>query len=195
MRLSIRIFLLFMGAIFMTSLSGCADNFKYERFTSRNPNFKLTMDQISGWESVMQAGSWGSFLQAVFYEPKSPGKDSKAFMAFTQKDSDKLDFSPVTLKGLEDDLLKKRSAHKDMVLVKKSKTRLLGAEAINLELTYRALVNEHSTTNPIMPVKERIVIFKKGDKFYTLRYLNLTDDFAKYDPAFYHCVRSVKLKD
>jgi len=194
MKLSIRIFLLFMGAILMAGLSGCADNFKYERFTSRNPNFKLTTDYVSGWEPVMQAGSWGSFLQAVFYEPEIIGKVSKAYMAFTQRDSDKVDFSPVTLQGLEDDLLKKRSAHKDMVVVKRSKTMLSGAAAVNLELTYRALVNELSTT-PIMPVRERIVILKKGDKFYTLRYMNLTDDFAEFDPAFHHCIKSIKFKN
>lgn len=154
----------------------------------------LSMDYISGWAHDVQYGSHGSFVQVVFIEPKAKDKTYVGLMVVTAKDKSSVKLNPPTIEGIKDDLVKKRFYFKEPKLLSTSKTKYLGQEAVEVELSYVALDNFNRRNAQFIPIKERVIIFGRNDKFYIIRYENLADDFNKYNNAFTHIVKSIKLK-
>ena len=50
----------------------------------------------------------------------------------------------------------------------------------------------YSADAKLIPVKERVFIFKRGYKHYLLRYENSLKEFDKYNSAFTHIVKTLK---
>lgn len=188
--------LLIMGVtIYMFNFSGCSGTIKYEKYSGRDPLLGITIDYVSGWAAAEQTGAYGSFAQAVFYEPKIENKPLKAMMVVTVERVDKVKLASPTLEKMELDLVGRRMKFDDSKVVSKAGFSVLGEEGVDIKMSYRALDNNiDSMKAKLVPVTERVVMFKKADKFYTVRYENISSDFDKYDRAFYHCAKSLKLK-
>ena len=90
-------------------------------------------------------------------------------------------------------MIAKRMKLEDAEVLSRSKMRLLGSPAIDIALTYKKPDKLRSIDAKLIPFKERVVIFQKEDKFYTLRYMNPEEEFKKFDKAFYHCIKTLKL--
>ena len=175
----------------MISRRGSSDGIKYEKYTSKDTALSITMDYVSPWRYSEHRGSYNSYAQVQFYGEKE--KDFAPSMVVTVEHSSKVKFKPLTVEGLADDLMAKRGKLKDAEVLSVSKMKLLDSEAIDIALTYKNLNKLHAVDARFIPYKERIVIFQKQDKFYTLRYMNPEDEFEKFDKAFYHCIKTLKL--
>ena len=170
---------------------GSFDNVKYEEYSSKDPELNITMDYILGWRYSEHRGSYNSYAQVQFYGLKE--KDFAPSMVVTVEHSSKVKFKPLTVEGMADDLITKRMKLKDAKVLSRSKMKLLGSQAMDIALTYKMLDKLYATDPKFIPFKERVVIFRKQDKFYTLRYMNPEEEFKKFDKAFYHCIKTLKL--
>jgi hypothetical protein len=70
----------------------------------------------------------------------------------------------------------------------------MGADAAMVEVSYLTLENMLDARSKLILEKEKIIICKKGDKFYFFRYENSAKDFERYTAAFMHIARSMKIK-
>ncbi|MBM3251363.1 MAG: hypothetical protein FJZ11_01090 [Candidatus Omnitrophica bacterium] len=187
--------LLITGVIIMLIGSGCFSQFKYEKYSSKDPSLGINIKYIAGWKFHEQKGAYGSFAQVVFHEPDRKDKTIKASMSVTVEDSSKVKFSPTDLKGMEEDLLGKRMKLPEARVVSSARKNFLGVAAKDIGLTYRAPDKVYSLDAKLVPLQERIIIFKKDDKFYTVKYQNTPEDFAKFNQAFNHITKTLKIKD
>ena len=179
----------------MFSSYGCSGNLKYERYSSKDIEINISMDYISGWLYSEHRGSNDSYAQVIFYELAKKDKTSRVGMAVTVEKSSKVRFQPLTLEAMADDLLNKRLKFKDARILSKVNTSLFDTEALDIELSYKTLDKLYSADAKLIPVKERIIIFKRNDRFYTLRYENTEEEFNKFAQAFTHCIGTLKFKD
>jgi hypothetical protein len=193
-RKTLGIFLL-LGVMCMINTYGCAESFKYERYSGKDPEINLTLDYISGWLHSEQMGSKNSFCQVVFYEPQGKDQVSMAGMVVTVEKSQNLEINPLTLDARTEDILNRRLKFKDAQISSKDKKDILGLPAWDIKLSYKTLDKLYSLNAKLLPVMERIIIFKRKDKFYTLRYENKVEEFDKFNKAFDHLVTSLKFKD
>ena len=186
-----RIRIIALGAILMIFFSGCSGGMKYEKYSAVDPKLNLSMEYIKGWTCTVQYGSLDSFVQAVFCEP---GKDGifAGIMAVTVKDSSKAGFSPKTIDGMLEDLIRRHMKYNSAKVVSKTRRNILGEDAFDVKFSYRSLNSFESAKAKIVPMKERVIIFKKDDKFYSIRYETLAENFNKYEKAFDHIVKSIK---
>ena len=194
MKRSFKIFCLMAGASYMFNFLGCAGGFKYEKYSGKSPALDFTIDYIAGWEYHEQVGSFNSFVQVGFYEPVIKDKSLRAMIVVTVEDSSKVNFSPKTLDGMMSDLVRRRMLFNSTRILSKTRKDIRGEEAIDVEFSYRALANFESIKAKLVPMTERVVIFKRGDKFYTLRYADLAESFDKYSKAFTHIMKSIRFK-
>jgi hypothetical protein len=185
---------LILGVISMLSFFGCSGGFKYEKYVSKNPELNFFIDHITGWSAHEQIGSFNSFSQVGFYEPVMSGKSLRAMMIVTVMDKSRLGFAPGTLDVMLGDLIKKRMLFNSTKVVSKTSMTLSGQAAYRIEFSYRGLDSFENRQAKLVPMKERVVIFERNGKFYSVRYENLADDFNKYSRAFDHIVRSIKFK-
>jgi hypothetical protein len=188
------IFLL-LGVMCMINTYGCAEGFKYERYSGKDPELNFTLDYISGWLHSEQMGSKDSFSQAVFYQPSGKDQTSMAGMVVTVEKSQNLEISAPTIDARAEDILSRRLKFKDSRILSRDKKNILGLPAWDIRLSYKTLDKLYSIDAKLRPVTERIIIFKRKDKFYTLRYQNRAEEFDKLGPAFDHLVNSLKFKD
>lgn len=166
---------------------------KYESYSSKDPELNITMDYILGWDYKEHRGSYGSYAQVIFIEPKKE-QGLKTHIVVTVKKSSKVKFKPLTIEAMWEDLLAKRLKLKDTKVLSKSNRKLLNTKAIDIELAYKTLDKLYRVDAELIPVKERIIIFEKGEKFYTLRYMNREEEFKKFERAFYHCIKTLRIK-
>lgn len=196
MKLSLKIILvilLIVGGIFMLNRYGSFNSLKYEKYSSKDQELNITMDYISGWSYKENRGPSGSYAQVLFIEPKQE-EGIKANIVLTVKSRSRVKFEPPTIETMAQDLTTKRLKLKDAKALSKSKMRLLNTEAKDIQLAYKTLDKLYSVDAKLIPARERIVIFKKDDKFYTLRYMNKEQEFKKFERAFSHCIKTLRIK-
>ena len=178
----------------MFNFLGCAGGFKYEKYSGKGPELDFTIDYISGWEYHEQVGSFNSFFQVGFYEPVIKGKSLRAMIVVTVEDSSKVNFSPKTLDGMLSDVVRRRMLFNSTRILSKTRDNICGEEAVDITFSYRALADFESIKAKLVPMTERVVMFRRGEKFYTLRYADLAESFDKYSRAFNHIIKSVRFK-
>jgi hypothetical protein len=176
----------------MISRYGGFTSVKYEEYSSKDPALNITMDYISGWRYSEHRGSYNSYAQVQFYGPIK--KDFAPSIVATVQRRSKVKVKPLTIEAIADDLIAKRMKLKDTKVLSRSKMKLLGSPAINIALTYKKPDKLRSMDAKFIPFKEGVVIFQKQGKFYTLRYMNPQEEFKKFSRAFYHCVKSLRMK-
>lgn len=186
-------FLIFLmiGVITMMNFFGCSQKLKYENFSRQDAELNLSLDYPAGWLAKEHRGS--NYLQVIFAEPKRQDKIFKAAIIVTIKEEP----PAMTLEAVAGDLLQKRRQFKESKLLGKSKKRLpnLNTEVVELLLSYRTLerLYQYKKDAKIIPLKERIALFKEGAKIYTVTYLNTREEFNRFNPAFTHSLKTLKI--
>ncbi len=183
---------LIIGVFTMLNLFGCSGA-KFEKYVSKDKQINLSMDYLAGWMYDETRGSYDSYAQVTFFQFKPGQKSSRAVMEATVKDSAKIGLAAPTLESAVEDLLLRRKSFKDSKVLSKSKLRLFNADAVLVELSYLASENLLNVNAKLIPMKERVVVCKAGNKFYFLRYKNTKAEFGKYCAAFAHMVKSAEL--
>ena len=183
-----------IGAIAMFNLFGCSSNVKYEKYSSKDPEINIAMDYISGWLYSEHRGSYNSYAQVLFYEKGDKRKVFKAGISINVKDESKVETKPATVETIADDLKSKRMKFKDSTLVSKGNSNISGEKTIVMDFSYKTLDKLYDVTAKLIPVKEKVVIFKKGSKFYTIRYENTAEDFKRFEKAFSRMLNSIIFK-
>jgi len=177
----------------MTNQEGVCNNSNYEQYSSKDTELNITMNYISDWRYSEHRGSYGSYAQVQFYKVTQDAI-APSFVVTVERSS-KVKFTPLTIEGLADDLVKKRMLIKDSTLVSKNETELLGLPALDLTLTYKKPDKLNSVNPKLLPFQERIFIVQKDDKFYTLRYINLQQEFGIFEEAFLQSVSTFNIKE
>ena len=191
-----KIIFLTLGAMCMLICSSCGKlGFKYEKYSSKDPDLGIAMDYLSGWHFAEQRGSYGSFNQVVFYDAGDKNKGYRGSMVVTVKNSSKIDLSSPTVEAAVEDLLGKRMKFKDAQVLSRTPMTFLNTKATNILISYKTLDNFESLDAKLIPIKERVIIFKKNDKFYIIRYENRIEQFDKFSKAFSHIIKTLKLKE
>ena len=187
-------FFILTGVIYMSNISGCSGGLKYAQYSCKDPELNLTVDYVPGWLSREHRGPNNSYASVLFYEDKKE-KGFKAHISITAKNSSTAGVDPATVDAYTNDLIAKRLKFKDAKVLSKSKIRLLNTEASSIELSYKALDKLYMVDAKLIPVKERVVILKKVDKFYVLIYQNKEKEFKKFSSAFSHIIKTLSFKD
>jgi N-glycosylase/DNA lyase len=185
---------LLIGVICMLNSYGCTGNFKYAQYSSKDPELNIVIDHIPNWLYREHRDVQNGYASVLFFENRKD-KNYKARITVTIRNDSKTGVQPVTIEAITDDLVTKRLKFKDAKLLSRSKTMFLGLEARDIILSYKAMDKIYSTDAQLIPVKERIVIFKRGDKSCLLRYENTEQEFDKFSKAFNHIAKSLKFKD
>jgi hypothetical protein len=183
-----------IGAIIMFNLFGCS-GFKFNKYTSKDSRLNLSMDYIAGWQYRETRGSSDSYAQVTFYQFQKGKKSPRVIMEITVKDGKKMQTVPAELDSVADELLSRRMKFKDAQVLSKSTMNLLNTPAIVIELSYLTLENLLNVDSKLIPVREKIIIFKLGDNFYFLRYDSAKDEFERYNSAFMHMVKTLTLNN
>lgn len=185
---------LLIGVICMLNSYGCTGGFKYAQYSSKEPELNIVIDYIPDWLYREHRGAQSSYVSVLFFENRKD-KNFKAKIVITVRDSSKIEIKPVTIEAMTDDLVTKRLKFKDAKLFLRLKTMFLGLETSDILLSYKAMDKLYSTDAKLISVKERIVIFKRGEKFYLLRYENTEQEFDKFSKAFSHIIKTLRFKD
>lgn len=178
----------------MTSIFGCSNRLKFERYSSKDPELNLAMDFVSGWLYSEHRGEKSSYAGVVFYENKK-GDVPKALIGLTVRTESKVKLEPKTTEAFAEDIISKRRKFKEMELLSKSYGKFSGIDAVNIIMSYKISDKLYGANAKLISAKERVVVLKKNDKFYTIRYENTAKEFNKFDKAFSHILDSIDFKD
>ncbi len=181
-----------MGFVVLTGITGCAPGIKYAQYTGKDPRLNLKMDFIAGWLHSEQRGTDDDYVQVLFYERELQQKARRALIAVTLKPASAFDWEPVTPLSVLYDILGKRSKLTDMAVESKGvRGTLLGVETRSAAITYRIPDKLHSAGARLIPVKEKIVVLRKGDTVYLIRYENSSRDFPAFENAFNRILKTI----
>lgn len=181
------------GVFLMMNVCGCSDGFKYSRYSSKDPELNLTIDYISGWHCIEHRGENNVNANVLFFEDKA-GDIFKAKVSLNAGDISKSRISPPTIEAIADNISASMLKFEGSKALSRSKIRLLGTKAVDLQFSYKALDRIYSVNPKLIPVKARMIIFERGDKFYTVRYENREKDFENLSKAFNHMIRTLRFK-
>ena len=181
------------GVFLMMNVCGCSDGFKYSRYSSKDPELNLTIDYISGWHCIEHRGEKNENANVLFFEDKA-GDIFKAKVSLNAGDISKSRISPPTIEAIADNISASMLKFEGSKALSRSKIRLLGTKAVDLQFSYKALDRIYSVNPKLIPVKARMIIFERGDKFYTVRYENREKDFENLSKAFNHMIRTLRFK-
>ena len=181
-----------MFLILMNGISGCAPGIKYARYISKDPAFNLKMDYIAGWLYSEQHGGREAYAQVLFYEREKKDNLRRALIAVTVKPASGFDSQPVSALSVLYDILDKRSKFQDAAVISKGeRSNLLGVEARTAEITYKTLDKLNVAGVKLIPVKEKIVVLRRGDIVYIVRYENAARDFLSFEKAFNRILKTI----
>lgn len=186
---------LWIGAVVMMFLfSGCG-RIEYDQYSSKDKKLNITMDCPKGWDFNEEHGAYGAYVQVIFLEPAQLNKPFRAMMVITIKDElKKKGVKPLTLAKLGNDLLEKRLALRDAKKISSRHFQFLGFNAGLIDFSYRLPDHPDRVDAQYVPMKERVVFFKRGSRFYILRYVNENRDFSRQEKAFTYCINTLKFK-
>lgn len=185
---------LLIGALFMININGCADGFKYTRFSSKDPGLNVAMDYISDWVVREHKGPESDAAGVLFYE-NIQGDVFKAKISLYVTNISGKKTSLPSIDAMANDLVLKRLKFKEAKVLSSSKIKVLGAQAREIILSYKAMDKLYSVDPRLIAVKERVVILYHGSKFYTVRYDNTEDKFDQLNKAFTHIIKSLRFQD
>lgn len=185
---------LIMGVMTMVNSKGFSESIKYENYSTKDSELNFTVDKIFGWLVSEQRGSSDNYSQIIFFEPINAGSFVKGAIDITAQENSKTGYSNPVLEVIADDILRKRLKMKDAVMLERAKGVLNGLESWTMEVSYKSLEKPNSVKPNLITIKEKIIVFAKGNKFYTLRYQNKIEAFNKYSKAFDYIISTLKFK-
>lgn len=196
MRFNVKIILMIViaaGGIFMSKSKGDCGGPGYKEYSSEDAEINIMMDYVSDWRYQETRGSKGSYAQVQFYGVVTEGFAPSIIVTVVR--SDKATFAPLTIEGLADDLVAKRARFEDTLVVSRSETKVAGLPAIDMTLTYKQPDQLRSLKFNMVAFRERAVVLQKGDRFYTLRYVNPGQAFEEFEQDFLHCIGTLTIKE
>jgi hypothetical protein len=179
-----------IGAAGMLNNCGCSGNFQYALYSGKAAGLQISLEYISGWKFQENRGARGSYSQVMFIENRT-GEEMKAFMSASATPLAGTDAPAFTLQSAADDLVKKRSRLKGFSVISRSAGMLAGSETQELVLVYQGLNKLYRTDAVWVPVKERVVLCRKGDTVYSFTYQNAERRFDAFNTAFSHVLATV----
>jgi len=185
------LFIVLIGAIAMLNLGCGYEGLKYARYSSKDPELNISVDYLADWNFREHRGL--NYASVLFFE-RSQDKKLKAIIDITVKKSASVKPEMSTAALMADKFIAQKLKFKDAKLVARQRMSLGYAQAENILLSYKAPDKLHSLDTKFITVNERLIIFKRGDNFYILRYENTKKDFDKFDKAFMHCVSTLQFK-
>lgn len=186
---------LWMGAIIAVFIfSGCS-RVEYDQYSSRDKKLSVMMDYPKGWSFDEEHGARGAYVQVVFLEPAQLKKPLRAMMVVTIKDESKIRLRAPNVGQFGNDLLKRRLILKDGKKISSFHLKFLGFEAGVINFSYSLPAHPDRMGSKYVSIQERAVFFKRGHRFYTLRYVNEKKDFGRYEKVFMRCINTLKFKD
>ena len=184
---------LLAGGILMANQSGNCGGVGYKEYSSEDTELNIKMDYIAGWEYREHRGSHGSYAQVQFYGA-AQGAVAPSIIVTVEKVSD-VDFSPLTVEAMAEDLINKRLKLEDSKVLSRMETTLLDMPAMDITFAYKQKDRLRSLNFNMILFKERVVVVQKGDRFYTLRYVNPEQTYEEFEQDFLHCLRTFTLKE
>lgn len=188
----INLLLLILGVITMTHNYGCSKGMDYSNHVSKRAEFNISVDHISDWRVGNGGGANRPYVFTAFFQPGTKNQEYAAKMVIKLVKGDKVKFTPLTVKAFADDLISKKINMAEAKVKKISSTKFLGQEAIEVIMTYKTVDMLYSPDSKLIPIKEEMIFFKKGDDFYLLQYENREEEFDKYHKAFIRCMNTLK---
>jgi hypothetical protein len=184
---------LLIGVICMLNSYGCTGGDKYKLYSSKDQELNITIDYISNWV-YQEDKDIGSGYASVLFFDSGEDKNFKARISVTARIAAKIESKPKTLEEMVADLTTRRLKFKDAKLLSMNKIKLLGLEAKEILLSYKVMDKLYSVGAKLILAKEKVVVFKKGDKFWVLSYVDTEQGFDKFSKAFDHMVKTLKFK-
>ena len=192
-----KIAVLAIGVFIMFQLNGCSVDSprSYDSYSATDQRINISTRYPKGWIVKEDHGSKGSYSQSIFIEPRDKGKTdlTSAMMVVTVKPAEKLKFA--TAKEYADDLISKKKRAKDFVVVSRSTKTFLGRDAVDIVATYKMIDKLYSADAKFFPAKEQILVTKRNDKFYIIRYKTSEEKFQKFHKAFDYLVDNLKIRE
>ena len=184
-----------LGVITMIlNIFGCSPDMAFQKYSSKDAELGLEMDCFYGWSYNEDRGANGSYAQVLFLEPSEKNKPLRACLDLTVTRESKATFTPLTLEGFYNDLIKKRQTLKGVKILSHADYKVCREPALMVDMTYSVLKNPESARPDLINMFERAILWKKGDRFYILRYVDVADMSSLRQKAFMRCVRTIKLK-
>lgn len=174
----------------MLNNCGCAGNFQYAFYSGKSTGMQISLEYISGWKFQESRGARGSSVQVMFIENR-PGEEMKAFISASAAPLSGTAAQAFTLQSAADDLVKRRSRLKGFSVISRSAGMLAGSETRELVMAYQGLNKLYRTDAVWVPVKERVVLCRKGDTVYFFTYQNAECRFDAFNTAFSHVLATV----
>jgi hypothetical protein len=100
-----------------------------------------------------------------------------------------------TVAEVVEDYLGKSRHLSDFREISRARGTLVGAEAVEIEISYTMLLPLNSSSAKDTPIIERRIIFKKGSQFYELTYIAVAEDYYAYLESFEDAVRTFKFQE
>ena len=180
------------GGMIMSNHDGSCSGSRYEAYSSQDPEINVTMEYPSGWQYQEHRGSYGSYAQVQFYGEVQDGFAPS--IVLTVEREEKVSFAPLTLEGMADDLAGKRMKLAEAQILSKTNTTILDVPAVDMTWTYKQPRELYSIDLTQIGFQERMIIFQKDGRFYTLRYVNPQAVFADYEEDFARSIETFLLK-
>jgi hypothetical protein len=182
-----------IGASGMVNNCGCSGSFQYALYSSKAAGLHVSLEYISGWKVQETRGERGSYSHVIFIE-NSTGEEMKAFMTVTATLFAGNDAQAFDLPAAAEDIVKKRSQFKGFSVISRSAGTLEGLVTQELVLAYQGLNKLYRTDAVFVPIKERVVLCRKGDMLYSFTYQSAERRFDAFNKAFNHLLTTVVFK-
>lgn len=187
------VIVLMTGGVFMTMCYGDSNNIVYEQYSSEDAELNISMDYVAGWKYRESRGPYGSSAQVQFIG-KVKGKFAPSFVVMIELSS-KVKFNPLTIQAMADDIIAKKMFFPEAKILSQDEIKVFGFPAIEILLMYSTPEELKSINAKFIPYQERIIVFQKDGKFYTLKYMNPQAEFEVFEEAFLHCIRTLTFKE
>lgn len=185
-----------IGVIAMLNFIGCGKGeFEFVKYSSRTPSINITMDYLKGWTWLEHTYKEKNYSAVIFIQLADNKQGVfRGNMEADVFDATKLEVKPQTLEAFTEDIIAKRLKYSESKLLKKSRLKLLGTQAIDIEISFKILEKLHAAGAKRIPVKTRMVIFQKADRIYLLKLMVREEDYDRYNRAFDHIIKSLRIK-
>jgi hypothetical protein len=164
----------------------------YQTYSSTHDP-KITMDYMTNWKTQETQGTNGSYVQIQFIGPPSHG--FAPTMILTIEPEDKVAFDSKTVDQAANVFVQRRLYLPKAQVASSGPMLVQELPAVYFVLTYQKPDRLGKTDAKMIAFKERAVIFKKGNKFYTLRYVHQEPLFTDFEEDFNHVLASLKINE
>ncbi len=167
-------------------MAGCAGKIEYTKYTAKDPELRLSVDVVQGWDAREYRGSHDSFAEVVFLEPARKDKPRRALLAIQAQPA-----AGRSARQFLDALIAKSRAMPGWKLGATGKRTVAGAPAVTAELSYLGPTTPNTISLNLKPMRENVAVLVQGNTLYLVRYENMAVAFDRFAPAFQRALDSL----